>query len=290
MIRFELLEPQTLGETCSFLAQYGNEAKIIAGGQNLLPLLRQRRIRPRFLIDIKGLHDVDYIVDGRGGVKIGALTTHRAIETSELIKRKFPVLAELERKLGCVQTRNWGTIGGNLCQASPATDLPPALIALEAKARVVGIGGERVIPLEDFFVSYQRTVLQPDEILLEVELPEAPPRSGAAYHKEVVRVNDPPIASVAAVVKLERQETIENLRIVMQAVGVVPIRARETEDLMKGEKMTDSRLEVIATLAVREARPISDAYGSADYKREMIKVITERVVKEALRQAKYYLP
>lgn len=286
MVRFELLQPQTLSEACSLLAEHKDEAKVIAGGQNLLVLLRQRRIKPRFLINIKGLPDLEYITDGHGSLRIGALTTHRAIEMSDLIKEKFLLLAELEQSLGCIQTRNWGTIGGNLCQASPATDPPPALIALGARVKIVSVRGERVIPLDEFFVDYQKTALEPDEILAEVELPQAPPGTGTAYYKETVRFADPPIASVAAMVKLGEKEVVEEVRIVMQAVGVTPLRAREAEAAIMSEKMTDGLLEEVAKLAAREAQPISDVYGSADYKREMVDVITKRVVKEAVRRAK----
>lgn len=290
MVRFGLLEPRTLEEACRFLAQLKEEAKVIAGGQNLLPLLRQRRIKPRVLVNIKGLSKMEYIREENRRLRIGSLTTHRAIEMSDLIAKRFPILVDLERKLGCIQTRNWGTIGGNLCQASPATDPPPALIALEAKVRIISVRGERILPLDDFFVGYQKSCLHPDEILTEVELPEAPPHSGAAYHKEVVRYNDPPIASVAAMVKLSQQKRIESVRIVLQAVGVIPLRAREAEDSMMGESLTEHLLKEVTGLAAKEARPISDIYGSVSYKREMIEMITERVLKEAARRAGCYLP
>jgi len=286
MVRFDVLQPKTLSEACSLLAEYKAEAKVIAGGQNLLVLLKQRRIKPRFIINIKQLPDLEYISDSPDGLRIGALTTHRAVEISDLVKGKYPVLAELEQGLGCIQTRNWGTIGGNLCQASPATDPPPALIALGARAKIVSVRGERVIPLDDFFVDYQKTALDSDEILVEIALPEVPPSSGAAYYKEVVRFADPPIASVAAMVKLGEKEVVEEVRIVMQAVGVTPLRAREAEEAMMGENMTGVLLEAVAALAAREAQPVSDVYGSADYKREMVNVITKRVLREAVRRAR----
>jgi carbon-monoxide dehydrogenase medium subunit len=290
MVRFEVLQAQTLSEACSLLAEHKEGAKIIAGGQNLLVLLRQRMIRPRLLINIKQLSNLEYVNDGRGCLTIGALTTHRAIEMSKLIKEEFPMLAELEERLGCMQSRNWGTLGGNICQASPATDPPPALIALEAKAKIVSVRGERTVSLDDFFVDYQKTALEPDEILVEIELPKPPAGSGAAYWKEAVRFADPPIASVAAMVKLKEGEGVEGARIVMQAVGVTPLRAREAEKTMMNEKMTDGLLEEIATLASKEAQPISDVYGSADYKREMVRMGTKRAVEKAMGRARELLP
>lgn len=286
MVRFDVFEPRTLREACSLLSEHKDKAKVIAGGQNLLVLLRQRRIRPRFLINIKQLSDMEYIVDEKGSVKIGALTTHRIVEASKLIEKRFPILTELEQRLGCVQTRNWGTIGGNLCQASPANDPPPALIAIGARVKAISVRGERVISLEEFFVDYQKTALEIDEILAEIELPEPPFNSGAAYYKEAVRFGDPPIGSVAAMVEVDEQERVEEARIVMQAVGVIPLRAKQAEGAMMGRKITEKLLQEVAELASREARPISDVYGSADYKREMVKLITKHVVKEALRRAR----
>ena len=136
MNTFEYLEPKSLEEACSFLSKHKEDAKILAGGQNLLVLLKQRRIKPKYLIDIKGLSEMEYIRDEDDVLKLGALTTHRAIETSNLVRERLPMLAELEQEVGCIQTRNWGTIGGNLCQASPATDLSPALIACKGSVKV----------------------------------------------------------------------------------------------------------------------------------------------------------
>jgi CO/xanthine dehydrogenase FAD-binding subunit len=285
MVRFQVLQPKTLSEACSLLARHIQEAKVVAGGQNLLVLLKQRRIKPRFVINIKQLSEMEYITHDSGSLRIGALTTHRAIEKSMIIRGKYPILSDLEERLGCVQTRNWGTIGGNLCQASPATDPPPALIALGAKVKAMSVRGVRTISLDDFFIGYQRTILEPDEILVEIQLPEPPLYSGAAYHKETVRLADPPIASVAAMVTIGGQKTIESVRIVMQAVGVTPLRAAKAERAIEGEKMTEGLIEKAARLAAEEAQPISDVYGSADYKREMVKVATKRAVKEAFKRA-----
>jgi len=228
---------------------------------------------------------MEYIEEDGDWLRMGSLTTHRAVETSNLIREKVPMLAELEHKLGCVQTRNWGTIGGNLCQASPTNDLAPAFISLRARCIVKSLRGERTIDLGDFFVDYQRTAMEPDEILVEIQVPKLSPRTGGVYRKETVRFADPPIASVAVVVELDEQGAVENARILLQAVGVTPLRAREAEKTITGEKVKDKLMDTAATLAAKAGEPISDIYGSADYKREMIKVLTRHGIKEAIRRA-----
>lgn len=285
MVRFDVLHPQTILEACSLLSEHKNEARVLAGGQNLLVLLRHRSIKPRYVVNIKGLSQMAYIKDEADSIKIGALTTHRTLETSALIKEKLPMLAELEHDLGCIQTRNWGTIGGNLCQASPSTDLAPALIALKARAKLISVRGERVESLDNFFIDYQKTCLDTDEILAEIQVPQPLPDTGVVYYKEAVRLADPPFASVAAVIRLNIHGEVIEARIVLQAVGVTPIRAREAEDTLTGNKGEDRLLEKVAALATKAARPISDIYGSADYKLQMVKVLTRRTVKEAIRRA-----
>jgi carbon-monoxide dehydrogenase medium subunit len=286
MVRFELLEPANLSEACSLLAEHKERAKVIAGGQGLLPLLKHRQIKPKYLISIKNLPGLEYIDDGRSDLRIGALTTNRAIEISSLIKQRHPMLAELERVVGDVQTRNWGTLVGNLCAASPTSDPAPALIALGATLRSVSTRGEREVPLEDFFVEYLKTALEPDEIVTEIQIPGSPPYTGGAYHKERVRMTDSPIASVAAVISLNGSDTVAMARIVLQAVCPTPVRAREAENFMVGKKVEDKLIDEVAVLAAKAACPISDIYGSAEYKKEMVKVATKQVMAEAIKRAK----
>ncbi|MFC1995300.1 FAD binding domain-containing protein [Chloroflexota bacterium] len=281
---FEYLDPKNLEDACTVLSRYHDEAKIIAGGQNLLVILGKRLISPKYLISIKRCSDIEYIKEQDGCLKLGALTTHRTIENSDLIRQKVPMLTNLEYNLGCVQTRNWGTIGGNLSQASPATDLAPALIALGARCQLQSVRGTRTMSLEDFFVDYRTTALATDEILVELEVPVPPPYTAGIYRKEAVRFADPPIASVAVVVSIDKQGIVKSARIVLQAVGVTPIRAREAEKVLIEKKVEDKLLDVAATMAAREAKPISDVYGTAEYKREMVKVLTRQNISEAIRQ------
>jgi aerobic carbon-monoxide dehydrogenase medium subunit len=286
MVRFELLEPKNLSEACSLLAEHKEKAKIVAGGQGLLPLLKHRQLRPKYLINIKNLPGLEYIDDGRSGLRIGALTTNRAIEISSLIKQRHPMLAELEGVVGDVQTRNWGTLVGNLCAASPTSDPAPALIALGATMKVLSISGERAIPMEEFFVEYLKTALEPDEIVTELQIPNPPPYAGGAYHKERVRMTDSPIASVAAVVSLdERTGRVRAARIVLQAVCPTPLRAKEAENWLIGKKVQGGVLEKTAILAGEAACPISDVFGSAEYKREMVQIATSQVITQAIERA-----
>lgn len=286
MIRFDVVEPENLPEACSMLAEHGEAAKIIAGGQNMLVLLRERVIRPRYLVNINnGRLDMAYIREEGDILKLGALTTHRTVEKSDIIREKLPMLAEVEYKLGCIQTRNWGTIGGNLCQASPTNDLAPALIALGACCLLKSKTGERIVPLNDFFVGYHETELKPDEILVEIQVPKPARRTGGTYRKESVRFADPPIASVGVVVRLDEQGAIAEARIVLQAVGVTPLRAQRAEAALIGEKMQDKLLDTAAALAAEEACPISDIYGSEQYKREMVKILTRHSIREAIQRA-----
>lgn len=287
MKQFEYLQPESLADACGLLSEHGEEARVIAGGQSLIPLLRQRLIAPKFLIDIKGLDNLAYIHNGDGNLRIGALTIHRAIETSSLIKEKFPILSDAERRLGCVQIRNWGTIGGNLSHADPAGDLAPALMALGAKVKASSVRGEREIDLEGFFVDLFTTVLEPDEILSEIVIPQPQPCTGAAYRKETVIAGGSPIASVAVAITLvQTRDTVEAARIVLGGVGFTPVRAREAEQFMLGKKIGGMILEGIGEVAGKEARPAESIDGSVEYKREIVKVLTEEMIELAIERAR----
>jgi len=286
MVRFELLEPKNLSEACSLLAEHKEKAKIVAGGQGLLPLLKHRQIVPKYLINIKNLLGLEYIDDGGSSLRIGALSTNRAVEISFLVKQRHPMLSELEQVVGDIQTRNWGTLVGNLCAASPTSDPAPALIALGATLKSVSVRGEREVPLEEFYVDYLKTALEPDEIVTEIDIPDSPPYTGEAYHKERVRMTDSPIASVAAAISLDGSDTVTRARIVLQAVCPTPVRAREAENLIIGKKVDEPLIDKVAILSAKAACPISDIYGSAEYKREMVKVVTKQVVTEAIKRAK----
>ncbi len=287
MIRFELLEPADLAEACSLLSANKGNARIIAGGHGLLPLLKHRMLRPASIINIKGLHGLDEIKDAGSYISIGALATNGAVEAAPLISEQFPMLVELEHVLGDTQTRNWGTVVGNLCMGSPTSDLSPFLMALGASLKVRSVRGEREIPLEEFFVDFMKTALEADEIVTELKIPKPPARTGSAYHKERVRMTDSPIASGAAVITLdEGLGKVTAVRIILQAVCPTPLKATAAEQVMMGQAVSDELVSRAAQEAAEAACPISDIYGSAEYKKEMVKIVIHEVVTKAIARAR----
>lgn len=282
----EYLIPKSIDEACSMLSEYKNEGKILAGGQSLLILLKHRLLSPEYLIDIKGLSELDYIKAEGDVIKIGGLTTHRALESSSLLKEKYPVIAEMEEMLGTVQIRNWGTVGGSLCHGDPASDEAPVLLALGTKVRVKSVRGEREIDLNDFLSSYYETMLDPDEILVEITVPLPRANTGGAYRKESVRVGDLGIAAVATVVSLDKsKKVIEDAHIVLGGVGARAIVAPEAQNLLVGKEIGNGIVEQVAGVAAGESEPVSDLRSSADYRREMVRILTRDMVKAAIRRA-----
>lgn len=289
MIReFEHFAPKTLKEALTLLDKYKDECKIIAGGQSLLTLMKQGLVSPKYVIDIKHLPGLDYIkYDAKEGLKIGALTPHRAVEKSKVIQEKFPVLSEMEHRLATIQTRNWGTIGGDLCHADPAGDPAPVLIALNATLKLASLKGERTLPVEDFTLDYFETALEPGELLAEIQVPVAPPRTGTVYYKFNVIEGDMAVVGVAVSLTLgEGDTTCSDVRIALGASASKPIRAKQAEELLRGKKITDALLEKAGQTASEEAEPISDIHASEEYRRELIRVLVKRIAKQALARAK----
>lgn len=281
---FAYLRPTSVEEVCCMLMEHGEGAKLIAGGQSLIPMLKQRIIAPDYIIDLKYVSELDYIIADGEGIRIGALATHRDVETSPLIRERFPVLMEMERWLAQAQIKNWGTLVGNLAHADPGGDPAPPLIALGAKVKAVSQRGERVIHLEDFFEDYLTTVLEPDELLVEVQIPNPPDSSGAAYHKETIRAGDNPIGAVAAMVRLEG-EKVREARIILGGVGPTPIKAEKASKLLSGASLGALPLSEAAKIASDEADPSSDLEGSAEYKKRIVYVLTKEIVSRAVERA-----
>ena len=285
---FEYFVPKTVEEALTLLSQYEDESKVIAGGQSLLILMKQGLVAPKYLIDLKGISSLDYINwEAEKGLKIGSLTSHRSIETSPVIRERFGVLAEMERGLASVETRNWGTIGGNLCHADPAGDPCPVLIALGGKLKMASLRGERTMPIESFSKGYFETALQPDEILTEIQVPNSPPQTGIAYRKFNMLEGDYAIVSTAVSVTLSPKDgKCEDARIVLGAVAPVPVRAKEAEKVLVGKEIKDNLVEETAQIASEEAEPISDMHVSAEYKRKLVRVLVKRATQEALEKTR----
>jgi CO/xanthine dehydrogenase FAD-binding subunit len=285
---FEYVRAKTVEEACSLISQYSDEGKVLAGGQSLITLLRQKLISPSYLIDIKGISDLDYIrFDEKKGLSMGGLTTHRAIERSSFIQKKYPVLSEMEMSVASVQTRNWGTIGGNLCCADPIGDAAPTLIALKAQIKLLSLRGERTVPLQGFFTDYFTTILEPDELLTEIQLPPPVDHTGAVYMKFSTIEAGIKVVSVSALITLDSSKrTCTDARIVMSAVAPVPFNAEKAGKHLLGKSINEQLIEEAAQMASDETDPTSDVHASAEYRREISKVMVRRTVKAAFEKAK----
>jgi CO/xanthine dehydrogenase FAD-binding subunit len=284
---FTYLKPSTLQEALSMVGEYKDDCKIICGGQSLLVVMRQGMVVTNYLVDIKGLHELSYITyDEKEGLKIGGTTTHRTIEKSELIKQKCPILVDVEKKLASIQIRNWGSIAGNLAHGdAQAGDLAPTLIALSAKVKLASSKGSRAMPLEEFYTGFFENALNNDELMVEVQVPPVRPRTATAYRKFNLVGNDQGIVGVASTVTVDQNSTCHGARIVLGNAGVVPIRAKNAEQLLRGKKLADKLLEEAGGAAAGEADPVSDIHASEEYRRHLIRVLTKRVVRQAWEEA-----
>lgn len=284
---FKYLRPHSLSEVYELMDSYQDEAKVIAGGQTLMILLKERLISPTYLIDIKNLSELRYIEsDNEGGLKIGALSTHRDIEFSPLVKKDFRILAEMEKRVASIQVRNWGTIGGNLSHADPNGDPASPLIALGATVTLGSSQGKRELLLEDFFHDYFETALATGELLTEIKVPKIPPLSGVAYQKFSYRDMDSTLIGVAVFLRLNGTEgTVQGARIVLGGAGSTPLRIEKAEAILMGTKVDNRASKAAGKKSSEVANPVSDIHGSEAYKREIIKVIVERTAEEAFNRA-----
>lgn len=285
---FEYFAPTDLKHACQLLQENDGRAKVLAGGTDLLVHMKHRTVIPQCLIGLKHLTDLEYIEYTEDeGLRIGPLTTHQSIAESTIIKDRFGALGFACSKVGTPQIRNMGTVGGNLCNGSPSSDSAPPLIALNAAVKLLGVEGERVIPLESFFIGPGGTALRAGEILKEIQVPAPALQNKLAYVKLPARIRvDMAAVSAAVLVTLDsKNEICQDIRIVLGAVGPIPIRARRAEEILRGKKMEDQLIQQTAQRASEEAQPISDIRSSADYRREMVKVLTKQAIREALGQS-----
>ena len=283
MIRdFVYLKASSIKETLDLLETHKDDCKIICGGQSLLILMRQGLVAPENLIDIKSVKELSYIkYSSKAGLRIGATTTHRDIEKSSVIKKHYPVLVDMEESLASIQTRNWGTIGGNLAHADPAGDPGPLLMALDARVSMANKKRIRTLPLEEFFIDFFETALEESELLLEIQVPPVPPMTATAYEKFNIIKNDQPIVSVAASLTLDEDGLrCKDARLVLGGAAPVPLRAKEAERMLKGKKMNEALLEQAGNKASKEAEPVADIHASEEYRRYLIKALTKKMVKK----------
>ena len=279
--KFNYFAPTSLDEAVRFLSE-DSEAKVLAGGQSLLVLMKLRLAAPSSLVDITKLPGLSYVRDQGDYFAIGALTTHDEVEQDRAIKENFTLLNDAVSRIGDQQVRNRGTIGGSACHADPAADLPTALLVADARFVIRGRSGERVIPARDFFVDMFVTAVGHDEILTGVRLPHLPPRSASAYTKQSLRESDSASAAVGVVVTLKGDAMCEDLRIGIGGAGPIPLRSTSAESYLRGRKLDETKIAEASERAVEGADPPPDVHGSKQYKLEMIKVLTRRSLNLAL--------
>ena len=286
MRRFEMAMPGSVDECLTVLAQRGSEAKLVAGGTDLLPQMKNGVTRPGCVVDISRLSELRSIaLDASGGLRLGAAVAARQIERDARLAKAFPSLVESAALVGSIQIRNLATVGGNLCNAAPSADMAPPLIALEAEAVIAGPKGRRRVPLASFFEGVRTTVLGPDELLIELVVPGAGPRSGGHYLRHTPRRElDIAVVGVASQITLSNG-VCGKARISLASVAPTPVRATAAERMLEGQPLTKERVEEAATLAVEAARPISDQRGSAEFRKHLVRVLTRRTLTTALARA-----
>jgi aerobic carbon-monoxide dehydrogenase medium subunit len=282
---FEYLRPKTVPEAVAMLQQHGDEAKILSGGQSLIPMMKLRLARPGFLIDINRIAGLSYVKEEGGYLKIGGLTREAELEASPLVHSKYPILLDTAHVIADPQVRNMATVGGNLAHGDPANDHPATMVALGAQVIATGLKGERVIPIEDFFVSLFTTALQHEEILTEIRIPVPPARSGGAYFKLERKVGDFATAAVAAQLTLDDKGTCQKVGIGLTNVGPTPVKARKAEEFLRGKKLDEANIKQAAQLAADESAPSPDLRGPVEYKKGLVKELAKRALTRALERA-----
>jgi carbon-monoxide dehydrogenase medium subunit len=283
--QFEYHRPATVAEALQLLQRLP-DARLLAGGHSLLPMMKLRLATPAHLIDLGRIGDLRYIQDEGAAVAIGALATHWMVESSPLVRQKAPVLAEAAGRIGDVQVRNVGTIGGSLAHADPAADYPAAVLALEAELTAEGPSGRRTIPATQFFTGMFTTALRPEEILVRVTVPALPARTGSAYLKFAHPASGFAVVGVAAVVTLDGRGRCERARIGITGVGPTAYRARAVEDALAGTALDDKTVAAAAAAAAHGVDVNEDLFASAEYRRHLAQVFTKRAVLAAAERAK----
>jgi carbon-monoxide dehydrogenase medium subunit len=281
--RFEYVSCKTVEEACSLLSGPDGEALAFAGGTDLLVKMKHRKITPHALVNIKSIPNLDYIrYDENDGLRIGALARVESIANSFAVMTKFPVLAEAASVLGTPHVRTLATLGGNLCNASPAAECAPALLVMDASVKIAGLKGERIVSLESFFTGPGKSVIRAGELLTEIQVPALPPLSGGVHLKYGSRRVDIAVAGVSILMTAHGRQCRE-VKIALGAVGPTPFRAKKAEAILRGEMLNADRGDLIieaAKTASQESSPIDDMRGRADYRRDLVRVM----VADGLRQ------
>ena len=282
---FEYHAPDSVDEALALLAQHGDEAKVLAGGQSLIPVLNFRLARPSVIVDLNRIGVLAGIDAANGGLRIGAMTRQREAERSAAIAQRTPLLAEALGWVAHPQIRTRGTIGGSLAHADPAAELPAVMLALDARFRLRRGTAERVVAARDFFTGLFMTTLAVDELLVGIDIPEAEPRGGSAFLEVARRHGDFALVGIAVTLVLDDRGTCRDARLAYVNAGPGPYRSARAEAAVQGQRLTPGMLRAAADAAVAEARPASDVHASADYRRQLVRVLTERALARAFERA-----
>ncbi len=282
---FEYEAARDLTHAIDLLSRYKGEAKLLAGGQSLIPLMKFRLAEPRYLIDLSRVPGLAYIRED-GELRIGALTREADLEADAVIRQRYPILSDASAVIADPLVRNLATVGGNLAHADPANDHPAVMLALRASVVARGPKGERVIPVDEFFTDMFTTALAPDEVLTEIRVPKAAPRSGGAYLKLERKVGDFAVAAVAAFVALDEKGAVATAGIGLTNVGPTAIRAKKAEEALRGKAPDEKAIAQAASEAAAAAQPVTDLRGPAEYKKDVVRVLTARALRRAVERAK----
>jgi carbon-monoxide dehydrogenase medium subunit len=287
-MRFELLQPRSLTEALEMKRDYGERARILAGGTDLLVLLKDGKLKTDAVMSLRNLGELNFIRAERQGVTLGALVSHSAVATSSVVCQQFPDLAEACAQVGATQIQNLGTVGGNLCNASPAADTAPPLLLMDALLTLASTRGERRIAIHDFFLGPRQTVLQTDEILKEIFIPQITGRRGATYLKLGRRqAMEIAIVGLGVAIHLNGSDrVVSECRVAMSSVAPTVVRARSAEAILRDREITNELVDEVAAVAADAARPISDVRASAQYRLDMIRVLCRQATHAALARAK----
>ena len=283
---FEYHVPDSLEEALFLLRDHGSDAKLLAGGQSLVPAMNFRVVQPSVIIDLNRLKELDYVREDGGSVHIGAMTRERTLEFFPLIAEKFPLLAEAMPHVAHPQIRNRGTLGGSLANADPAAELPVIMLALGARLKVRNADGERWVDVQNFFSGMFTTDLAADEMLIEIELPSSPKRTGWSFLEVAPRAGDYALMGVAVLLTLDEDKVCKQARLVYLNAGDGPVEAKQAAQALEGEHITDEQIASVAILVSEtEVNPFGNVHASVEYQRHLANVLTKRALKLALQRA-----
>ena len=288
MNSFEYHTPESLQEALSLLEEHGDDARLIAGGTALILFMKQRLVQPGHLVSLQRVAGLGGVAASNGGIRLGAMATHRTVETSPVVKERVPLLKDTYRHVATPRIRNMATVGGGLVHADPNLDPPPGLIALGARVTAASSSGERTLPVEEFFLDYYETVLEPGEIVTHVDVPLPAANTGGALIKFLPRTaDDYATVLAAATLTLSEDGTVcQDVRIGLGSVGITPIRARSAEKVLRGHSISPELIRQAADAAEAEVDPMDDFRGSVSYKTKMAVVFTRRALEGALADAR----